>query len=223
MSNNFKESSMSNHFLQANIERNIEFRKKMTVSMIDGSTTVVAVFGDPVAHSLSPVMHNAAFSYLGWNCVYVPFLVKPDYLAEGVRGIKAMNLKGVNVTIPHKQAVSAYLDEIIGDAGPSGSVNTIINRDGKLYGASSDGSGLVKSLEAALWAFYHSETFREGCLLAVNLGDDADTTGAVYGQLAGAFYGADSIPEGWKARLALRELIERFADELANLAWNARR
>jgi len=86
------------------------------------------------------------------------------------------------------------------------------------------GSGyVVKSLEAALWAFYRSETFREGCLLAVNLGDDADTTGAVYGQLAGAFYGADSIPEGWKARLALRELIERFADELADLAWNARR
>lgn len=86
------------------------------------------------------------------------------------------------------------------------------------------GSGyVVKSLEAALWAFYHGETFREGCLLAVNLGDDADTTGAVYGQLAGAFYGADAIPEGWKTCLALRELIERFADELASLAWNARR
>ena len=81
------------------------------------------------------------------------------------------------------------------------------------------GSGyVVKSLEAALWAFYHSSTFREGCLLAVNLGDDADTTGAIYGQLAGAFYGEDSIPQDWRAVLVHRELIESFADQLFELA-----
>jgi ADP-ribosyl-[dinitrogen reductase] hydrolase len=71
----------------------------------------------------------------------------------------------------------------------------------------------VKSLEAALWAFYHSTSFREGCLLAVNLGEDADTTGAVYGQLAGAFYGAQGIPQEWLTRLGQRELIESFADQ----------
>ena len=77
------------------------------------------------------------------------------------------------------------------------------------------GSGyVVKSLEAALWAFYHSDSFRDGCLLAVNLGDDADTTGAVYGQLAGAFYGEDDIPAGWRAKLALRETIESLAERL---------
>ncbi|HLZ62818.1 MAG TPA: ADP-ribosylglycohydrolase family protein [Ktedonosporobacter sp.] len=81
------------------------------------------------------------------------------------------------------------------------------------------GSGYVKkSLEAALWAFYHSENFRDGCLLAVNLGDDADTTGAVYGQLAGAFYGEEGIPAGWQARLAQRELIEGLAEQLFDLA-----
>jgi ADP-ribosylglycohydrolase len=81
------------------------------------------------------------------------------------------------------------------------------------------GSGyVVKSLEAALWAFYHSSTFREGCLLAVNLGDDADTTGAIYGQLAGAFYGEGGIPVGWRTRLAQRDLIESFADRLLELA-----
>jgi ADP-ribosyl-[dinitrogen reductase] hydrolase len=81
------------------------------------------------------------------------------------------------------------------------------------------GSGyVVRSLEAALWAFYHSASFREGCLLAVNLGDDADTTGAVYGQLAGAFYGASAIPPEWRTRLALRETIEASARGLLALA-----
>jgi ADP-ribosyl-[dinitrogen reductase] hydrolase len=77
---------------------------------------------------------------------------------------------------------------------------------------------VVKSLEAALWAFYHSDSFREGCLLAVNLGGDADTTGAVYGQLAGAFYGDQGIPETWRSKLALRELIESLAQRLFDLA-----
>lgn len=77
------------------------------------------------------------------------------------------------------------------------------------------GSGyVVKSLEAALWAFYRSESFEEGCLLAVNLGDDADTTGAVYGQLAGAFYGEAGIPETWRAKIAKRTVIERLAEEI---------
>jgi ADP-ribosylglycohydrolase len=77
---------------------------------------------------------------------------------------------------------------------------------------------VVDSLEAALWAFHQSETFRDGVLLAVNLGDDADTTGAVYGQLAGAYYGEQGIPEAWRNRLAQRELITRYADELLELS-----
>ncbi len=73
---------------------------------------------------------------------------------------------------------------------------------------------VVKSLEAALWAFHNSGNFRDGCLLAVNLGDDADTTGAIYGQLAGAFYGEQGIPSGWQQKLAHRELILLFAEKL---------
>ncbi|WP_439116431.1 ADP-ribosylglycohydrolase family protein [Paenibacillus antri] len=70
------------------------------------------------------------------------------------------------------------------------------------------GSGyVVKSLEAALWAFYHSSSFEEGALLAVNLGDDADTTGAVYGQLAGAYYGLDEIPQHWVETIVMKEYI----------------
>ncbi len=77
---------------------------------------------------------------------------------------------------------------------------------------------VVKSLEAALWAFYHSQSFEEGCLLAVNLGDDADTTGAIYGQIAGAFYGELGIPEQWRQRLADADLIRSFSDRLFELA-----
>ena len=78
-----------------------------------------------------------------------------------------------------------------------------------------EGTGyVVKSLEAALWAFYKSSSFKEGCLLAVNLGDDADTTGAVFGQLAGAHYGIGGIPPEWRGRIVLGGMIERTAGEL---------
>jgi ADP-ribosylglycohydrolase len=81
------------------------------------------------------------------------------------------------------------------------------------------GSGyVVRSLEAALWAFFHGKTFEEGCLLAVNLGEDADTTGAVYGQLAGAFYGVQGVPSQWLVRLARRQLIESLADQLFDMS-----
>jgi ADP-ribosyl-[dinitrogen reductase] hydrolase len=70
------------------------------------------------------------------------------------------------------------------------------------------------SLEAALWAFYKSDSFRDGALLAVNLGDDADTTGAVYGQIAGAYYGLKGIPQDWRQKIAKQELIEGLAGRL---------
>ncbi|NJD58106.1 MAG: ADP-ribosylglycohydrolase [Anaerolineales bacterium] len=81
------------------------------------------------------------------------------------------------------------------------------------------GSGyVVRSLEAALWAFYHSDSFQEGALLAANLGEDADTTAAIYGQLAGAYYGEEGIPLEWRSMLAMLELIIEYADKLFNLA-----
>jgi ADP-ribosyl-[dinitrogen reductase] hydrolase len=73
---------------------------------------------------------------------------------------------------------------------------------------------VVKALEAALWAFYHSHDFAEGCLLAANLGNDADTTAAIYGQLAGAYYGEEGIPQRWRDLLTRRELIVDFAERL---------
>jgi len=82
------------------------------------------------------------------------------------------------------------------------------------------GSGyVVRSLEAALWAFHQSDIFEEGCLLAANLGDDADTTAAVYGQIAGAFYGEGGIPEGWRLKLAFSDLIGSYAEKLHKLRF----
>ena len=78
---------------------------------------------------------------------------------------------------------------------------------------------MVKSLEAALWAFYYrSSTFERGALLAANLGDDADTTSALFWPIGGAFYGVDAIPAKWLAKLAMREFIEQMADDLLALS-----
>ena len=82
-----------------------------------------------------------------------------------------------------------------------------------------EGTGyVVKSMEAALWAFHNSHDFREGALMAANLGDDADTTAAIYGQLAGAHYGASGIPEEWRAKLTMANQITRMADDLHGAA-----
>jgi len=82
------------------------------------------------------------------------------------------------------------------------------------------GSGyVVESLEAALWAFYNADNFADGACMAVNLGDDADTTGAVYGQIAGAFYGASGIPGNWLNTIVKRELIQDFADRIYALRY----
>lgn len=116
---------------------------------ISGKTKVFGLFGYPVEHSLSPAMHNAAFNHLNMDCCYVTFSVKPDLLGEAVKGIRAMDLKGVNVTVPHKEDVMRFLDEIIGEASFIGAVNTIKNNEGKLTGYNTDGMGFKQSLADA--------------------------------------------------------------------------
>ncbi|MEN6520637.1 MAG: shikimate dehydrogenase [Armatimonadota bacterium] len=116
---------------------------------VSGKTKVFGVFGHPVGHSLSPAMHNAAIESLGLNYVYVPFDVTPEYLPQALSGVRALGVSGVNVTIPHKEAVIELLDEVVGDAREVGSVNTIINIDGRLTGTSTDGAGFLRSLEGS--------------------------------------------------------------------------
>ncbi len=114
---------------------------------INGKTKITGLFGYPVEHTLSPAMHNAAFRDLGLNYCYVPFLVHPDSLANAIQGIKALNLAGVNVTIPHKEKVIPMLDEINQEASFIGAVNTIVNSDGRLIGYNTDGRGFIQSLK----------------------------------------------------------------------------
>jgi len=115
---------------------------------VSGTTKICGIIGDPVEHTISPAMHNAAFKEMSLDYVYVPFKVhKPD-LAEAVAGLKALNIRGMNVTIPHKVSVLAYLDEVDELARYTGAVNTIVNRDGYLKGYNTDASGFIHALEA---------------------------------------------------------------------------
>lgn len=113
---------------------------------ISGRTRVFALFGDPVEHSLSPLMHNSAFMALGLDCCYVPFCVGCKELPAAVRGIRALGLGGVNVTIPHKESILNYLDEVDCEAALIGAVNTVVNRDGLLRGYNTDAAGFLSSL-----------------------------------------------------------------------------
>ncbi|RDV81745.1 shikimate dehydrogenase [Ammonifex thiophilus] len=114
---------------------------------IDGNTRIVGIFGDPIAHTLSPRMHNAAFQSLNLNYVYVPFRVRREELAEATAAIKALNLAGINVTVPHKEAIIPYLDELEEEARLIGAVNTVINQGGKLWGSNTDASGFLAALQ----------------------------------------------------------------------------
>lgn len=113
---------------------------------ISGRTKITGLFGYPVEHTLSPAMHNAAFTELGLDYCYVPFLVHPDYLEYAVKAIKSLNLSGVNVTVPHKEKVMPFLDEINEEASFIGAVNTIVNSGGRLIGYNTDGRGFIQSL-----------------------------------------------------------------------------
>jgi len=118
-------------------------------SSITGQTTLVGLIGWPVDHSLSPIMHNLAFGRLGLDWVYVPLPVYPDHVGEAVRGLRALGFAGANVTVPHKQAVLAHLDEVSHAARVIGAVNTIVVRDGVLYGDNTDAAGFLTSLREA--------------------------------------------------------------------------
>jgi len=114
---------------------------------IGGKTKIVGIFGYPLAHSLSPHLHNAAFVELGLDFVYLPFWVQSKNLDVAARAIGSLNMVGVNVTIPHKERIMAYLDEAAPDARMIGAVNTVLNRKGKLIGYNTDGQGFIDSLK----------------------------------------------------------------------------
>jgi shikimate dehydrogenase len=118
----------------------------MAGNVISGKTTICGVVGDPIEHTMSPVMHNAAFKKLGLDYIYIPFRVRTEELAEAINGIRALNIKGFNVTIPHKVAIIPMLDGLDPLAEKIGAVNTVVNIDGELRGYNTDASGFLQAL-----------------------------------------------------------------------------
>jgi shikimate dehydrogenase len=115
--------------------------------MLTGHTRIVGVIGDPIEHSRSPQMHNAALAKAGLDYVYVPFHVRPDDLAYAITGFKAVNVVGINVTLPHKQAVIRYLTSISREAELIGAVNTLTFVGDEIHGDNTDAPGVLKALE----------------------------------------------------------------------------
>lgn len=116
---------------------------------ITGKTKLLALLGSPVAHSISPQMHNEAFHQLGLDYVYLAFDVKPEQLKEAVLGLKAAGICGFNLTMPLKVHILPLLDELTPAAKLSGSVNTVIVKDNRLIGHMTDGIGYMRSVEDA--------------------------------------------------------------------------
>ena len=114
---------------------------------ITSETEIYGLIGYPVKHSVSPQIHNAAFKTVGINAVYLTFEVKKEFLKKALDGVKALGIKGLNVTIPHKVNVIKYLNKLTYEANLIGSVNTILNEDGKLIGFNTDYTGVLKTFE----------------------------------------------------------------------------
>ena len=113
---------------------------------ITGTTRICGIIGDPIEHTMSPVMHNAAFKHLGIDCVYLPFRVGKEDVGRAIEGVKALNIRGLNVTIPHKTAVIPHLDGLDPMAEQVGAVNTIVNDNGVLTGCNTDAAGFMRAL-----------------------------------------------------------------------------
>lgn len=121
---------------------------KMT---IHADTRVYGIFGDPVHYSLSPMIHNALFHDLGINAIYTAFHVKKESLGLAFEAIRALEIPGVNITIPHKEAAAHFVDEIPEDLDRCvGALNTVVNRNGKLFGYNTDGKGFLTALHEEL-------------------------------------------------------------------------
>lgn len=118
---------------------------------IDSRTHLYGIFGNPVDHSLSPALHNPVFKKLGMDAVYLAFKVEPDSLGLAFEGMRALGIRGVNVTIPFKEDVVNYLDEIPEDLDRlTGAINTVVLKDGALLGYNTDGPGFLASLHGDL-------------------------------------------------------------------------
>ncbi len=117
-------------------------------SLLDGETRFYSLYGQPVSHSLSPLMFNTTFEKLGFNRAYVAFDVSPNRLGSAVDAARSLGFEGFNVTMPHKTTISPFLDKIENGAEEIGSVNTVVRTGRRLKGYNTDGDGALRALRA---------------------------------------------------------------------------
>lgn len=119
----------------------LEFEKKF-----NKETGIIGVIGHPIKHSLSPAMQNSAFAFGNQNFIYMPFDVPQTNLKDALKGMIALNIKGFNVTIPHKEYITQFLNDVSEEASVIGAVNTIVNENGILHGYNTDVNGIIETL-----------------------------------------------------------------------------
>lgn len=173
---------------------------------VEGTTRVIGIFGDPVDHSLSPRMHNAAFRALGLDYVYVPFRPTKRTIGAAVEAIRALGMAGVNVTVPFKGDVVPHLDRVSDTARAAGAVNTIVNRDGKLLGDNTDVPGFAAALAAA--------GFRVRGKRAIVIGAGGAARGVVHALLGS---GAAEVVVANRTRARAIDLVKALASEKARV------
>jgi len=132
-------------------------------SHISGYTQLIGIIANPIRHSISPKMHNAAFEKLGLDYAYLAFEIDSSQLKDTVYGLKAMGARGFNVSMPYKTAIIDYLDELSPAAKLCQAVNTVVNENGKLIGHMTDGSGLIQSLKDAGYDIKGKKVTVVGC------------------------------------------------------------
>ena len=182
------------------------------MNQITGHTRFGGLLGSPVSHSISPAMHNMAFRERGIDWVYLAFDVTPDRLGETLKVFRELNVFGFNVTMPDKQSVMEYLDEVSAAARMIGAVNTIVNRDGRLTGHNTDGYGFSESVREKGFEFAGAEMTILGA-------GGAGRAAAVQAALDGVkkLHIANRRTRSWKAAGELAEQISRMTDCEADL------
>ena len=182
------------------------------MNQITGHTRFGGLLGSPVSHSISPAMHNMAFRERGIDWVYLAFDVTPDRLGETLKVFRELNVFGFNVTMPDKQSVMEYLDEVSAAARMIGAVNTIVNRDGRLTGHNTDGYGFSESVREKGFELAGAEMTILGA-------GGAGRAAAVQAALDGVkkLHIANRRTRSWKAAGELAEQISRMTDCEADL------
>ena len=178
--------------------------------MITGKTKVLAVIGNPIAHSLSPVFQNAGIKAAGLDYVYTALPVDNEALGQAIAGMKAMGICGMNVTIPHKERVMEYLDAIDEDARVLGAVNTIVNQAGVLTGYNTDVKGFINGMKQQGF----SPTGKQAVLLGAGGAARAIIWGLIQAKVASLTIGVRNVAKA-------QSLVEYFAQymKITLLDW----